>query len=432
MTAPSIASRIYLTDSSNEKVTRSYLIFFITGNPGLVEYYRAFLTHLHSLLNSQTTDSISFHVFGRSLSGFENNEEESKGAPFSLQEQIAQSHAALEDIVNQVQKEQKVEDVRVILIGHSVGSYILLEILRRAREKARETSARHFRVLGGVCLFPTVTHIAKSASGRKATVCYMSACARRPRERVADDAQPFLTLPFFVSFATILAKAITMLLPFSIVYFIVRRIMGFPSDAARVTATFGEYSFRESSCISHDLATTPTFTVILSRRLPIRKGSSDPAIGSFNIFSPPTSSFALTIYSVLLCTTDLCFPSAVKSPRGVHEALYMARDEMLQITTDNWDAEIWGAARPSSSSSHPPPILRFLFAKEDHWVANETRDALIQARGKKAGDNTEQWRPVMEVDEREGWPHGFCIRHSVPVAERVGKYISEMVEADTG
>lgn len=114
----------------------------------------------------------------------------------------------------------------------------------------------------------------------------------------------------------------------------------------------------------------------------------------------------------------------------------MARDEMQQITTDAWDAEIWGAAHPSPHP-HPRPVLRFLFAKQDHWVADETRDDLIKARGTVAGgsvdgeeDEVEEWKPVMEIDEDEGWPHGFCIKHSVPVAERVYGYVKGIVESD--
>lgn len=116
----------------------------------------------------------------------------------------------------------------------------------------------------------------------------------------------------------------------------------------------------------------------------------------------------------------------------------MARDEMAQITSDAWDAEIWGAAHPSPHP-HPRPTLRFLFAKEDHWVADETRDDLIRARGSHAnsaydGDegDEEEWKPVMEIDEEEGWPHGFCIKHSVPVAERVHRYVLDIVAKDNG
>jgi hypothetical protein len=165
------------------------------------------------------------------------------------------------------------------------------------------------------------------------------------------------------------ASFLTMLLPLALVARLVTAIMGFPSDAAHTTASF------------------------------------------------------------------------LKSPYGVQQALHMARDEMFQIDTDIWDEDVWGAAasEPASKHPHPRPIMRFLFAKKDHWVADETRDALIRTRGRySAGDVQEvegmgeNWKPIMDVDEREGWPHGFCINHSVPVAERVAGYVRAIVQRDAG
>jgi hypothetical protein len=62
-------------------------------------------------------------------------------------------------------------------------------------------------------------------------------------------------------------------------------------------------------------------------------------------------------------------------------------------------------------------------------VADETRDELIKARGLN-GKADEAWKPKMEVDEVEGWPHGFCIKHSIPVAERTVGYIEDIVQRD--
>lgn len=95
--------------------------------------------------------------------------------------------------------------------------------------------------------------------------------------------------------------------------------------------------------------------------------------------------------------------------------------------------------------------MRFLYAKEDHWIADESRDDVIRVRGvrvDKAGkrvsggdgeadellgrEREEEWKPRMEIDEVEGWPHGFCIRHSVPVAERVVGYVRDILEKDEG
>lgn len=120
----------------------------------------------------------------------------------------------------------------------------------------------------------------------------------------------------------------------------------------------------------------------------------------------------------------------------------MSRDEMFQIDTDIWDEEVWGAATsaPQTKHPHPRPILRFLFAKKDHWVADATRDTLIRTRGRySAGEGEEDvdvvgedWKPVMEIEERGEWPHAFCIRYSVPVAERVAGYVRGIVRRDAG
>lgn len=44
----------------------------------------------------------------------------------------------------------------------------------------------------------------------------------------------------------------------------------------------------------------------------------------------------------------------------------------------------------------------------------------------------EEWKPVMEVDETEGWVHGWCIGQGVGVAERVAGYVWGIVEEDGG
>ena len=85
---------------------------------------------------------------------------------------------------------------------------------------------------------------------------------------------------------------------------------------------------------------------------------------------------------------------------------HMARDEMEEITEDKWDEDFWGPAR--SGSGIPTPRLIFYFGKDDHWVANRTRDELIAARGYQAGSK-DQWKARMLIDD-EDVPHAFCIR----------------------
>ncbi|KAF2680598.1 hypothetical protein K458DRAFT_311304 [Lentithecium fluviatile CBS 122367] len=349
MSSP-VQSTIHLSPPNPTTTTNptqpAYILYFITGNPGLIEYYRIFLTHLYGLL-FQESPSANSHIFGRSLSGFETtppspSPKPEPTPPFGLRDQIMHSEAVLEALVTQVQKDSGARDIRVILIGHSVGAYILLEVLRRQREKSNGV-----RIIGGICLFPTITHIAKSPSGRKSSW--------------------LLNLHPFARTAAIAARILTYPLPLPLLTPFLTKLLSFPRPAARITAAF------------------------------------------------------------------------IKSPHGVHQALHMARDEMLQITEDAWSDEVWGAAHPSGHE-HARPVLRFLFAERDHWVADETRDELVRGRGRvvdglldgrEEEGEVEEWKPLMEIDEDEGWPHGFCIRHSVPVAERVFGYVQHIIEIDS-
>ena len=154
------------------------LVYFITGNPGLIEYYETFLSHLCTLLSSPKNNEIDrdICIVGRSLSGFQTREtpgkldlsDEPGNPPFGLEAQIERVERGLLLTAN----DSRVFDVdslldcnvEVILIGHSVGTYIMLEVIRRLR--SRDPQALGFKIVGGIGLFPTVTHIAKSENGR--------------------------------------------------------------------------------------------------------------------------------------------------------------------------------------------------------------------------------------------------------------------------
>ena len=174
------ASKIYLRphhEPGRKHAARTYIIYFITGNPGLVEYYRNFLTHLYGLLTRNTASNrdVEFQVYGRSLSGFEMNNHEintmkwHKIPPYGLQDQIRHAEDELTDLVEDVSDDGH-RDVRVIVMGHSVGSYIALEIIRRLRAHGMAGEDYATRIIGGVALFPTVMEIVRSESGQKAAV----------------------------------------------------------------------------------------------------------------------------------------------------------------------------------------------------------------------------------------------------------------------
>lgn len=148
------------------------LVFFITGNPGLIEYYRSFLTLCYDSLRSNHKD-LSISVYGTSLAGFEvssPNTDGHKKGPWDLEQQIQHIDQTLTS--QSTSEHNGAPPPRVILIGHSVGSYILLEVLRRQKARSTTSSGKQgARIISGICLFPTVTHIAQSPSGKKFSVC---------------------------------------------------------------------------------------------------------------------------------------------------------------------------------------------------------------------------------------------------------------------
>jgi pimeloyl-ACP methyl ester carboxylesterase len=174
-------------------------VFFISGNPGLVSYYHDFLSLVSEKLASSSSPgkdgSSGFRIYGANLGGFEINEKEKANAHsarlYNVEEQIDFVEKKLHILINESESKSESEMNRrvtrsraaaeqspkqkVILIGHSVGTYIAMEILRRHREeKIEDKDEVPFDIIGAVLLFPTVMEIAKSAAGTRLTVCIYS------------------------------------------------------------------------------------------------------------------------------------------------------------------------------------------------------------------------------------------------------------------
>lgn len=197
--SPEITPNTFLTCTSTSTrsnptpiETPETTIFFISGNPGLIGYYHPFLSLLSKYLtpkneNDNGNDPPSFQIYGCSLGGFELNDEKN---PSSHGSKVQKSQSDdldldldLEDQIRFVQGKLTTlmgnrsiaarSKQKVILIGHSVGAYIAMEILRRHREATSgEGEGGEFDIIGGAMLFPTVLDIAASASGRKLTVWF--------------------------------------------------------------------------------------------------------------------------------------------------------------------------------------------------------------------------------------------------------------------
>ncbi|KAJ5992257.1 hypothetical protein N7451_007981 [Penicillium sp. IBT 35674x] len=360
-------------------------VFFVSGNPGLIGYYHPFLSLLAQNLvdrsqpqtqteASSTTKKTSIQIYGCSLGGFEippdaehgngksgkDGEHSAKHHLYDLEDQIRFVHRKLVDLMDlnnnstyDASQGQKTESGsfipapkrKVILIGHSVGAYIAMEILRRHREGipdietlpsetgpekglSESSSSSSFDIVGGVMLFPTVKDIAHSPSGQKLTALLSF-------------------LPQLALIVSFFARILTSVLPSSTLKSVVRFVMRNPP--------------------AHGLDTTFEF---------------------------------------------------LKSSGGVRQALHMAADEMRTITSDNWTDDVWGVG----CTTEPITRLFFYFGRNDHWVAEKTREEVVALRGREEGLG-----PKMLVCE-EGLPHAFCLKHSDIMAQKVANMILDIVQ----
>ncbi|KAJ6155721.1 hypothetical protein N7470_006287 [Penicillium chermesinum] len=299
---PQLTKDTFCTYTGPEDQTQT-TIFFVTGNPGLISYYHPFLSLLARNLAGQGDPELnatqpSFQIYGCSLAGFEVDEDPRKPglkhALYDVEDQIRFVHERLATVISKTAGQGK---QRVILMGHSVGTYIAMEVLRRHRDGIPGTKdiagAGDYDIIGAVMLFPTVKDIAHSPSGRKLTLSR--------------------------------ARVLTFLLPSSVLKSVIRLVMKNPPPHA-LNATF----------------------------------------------------------------------DFLQKPGGVRQALYMAADEMRTITSDKWADDVWGIG----AAREPIQKMFFYFGRNDHWVAEKTRDEIIELRGR------EGLGPKMFVCE-EGLPHAF-------------------------
>ncbi|KAI1273857.1 hypothetical protein F5Y07DRAFT_390981 [Xylaria sp. FL0933] len=203
------------TNSNNDP--QQVLIFLVPGNPGLIGYYAPFLSTLRNLLDSNTSlSTTSFHIHGQSLAGFIDEDHE----PFTSQRKPHDLEYQVQHILKSVSSLRIESGPRagqpydhVLLIGHSVGAYIVLETYHRV---LRDPSlAPELKLTSGILLFPTIDHIADSPNGWKLNMLRQTPLLGDNAYRVA---QGFLRL-----------------WPYSTLHWFVSKTLGFPPHAADVT-----------------------------------------------------------------------------------------------------------------------------------------------------------------------------------------------------
>lgn len=367
---------------------------------------------------------------------------------------------------------------RVILVGHSVGAYIAMELMRQHRERVRkkEIMVRRMRKSRlGEMQKETRQVDSDSTSAPWSRHHYFGEqeeCQQQQQPEKAQSSQhqqdnnleeveydiiaAFLLTPTIVDIAQsasgkILAPLLTYIpyLPLLLSGFVKIVITLLPSWFLRMLVCIA---------LGDDvrLASRTTFSHSVNRGA---DKSTNPTTSAFKIDEDGSSIDAAINATVAFLT----------SPSGVHQSLAMAKDEMREIGPDRWGEDVWGgsgkeekeamdngyaddrmtpmapywASEKSSNDdlTHTTRLTRSLilyFAKQDHWVADQTRDAIMRQRGgeKRSMNMGEKMvmcggagRRIIVAEEGE-LVHGWCIRHSHKVAESVNGWLEEAIDMD--
>ncbi|XP_064364430.1 lipid droplet-associated hydrolase isoform X1 [Dromaius novaehollandiae] len=132
------------------------LFMIIPGNPGLAGYYRTFIQALYCGLNQQYPVWVVSHAgHCKPPSGMEMIED----TDIKELEDVFGLNGQVEHKLNFLKKNVS-KDIKLVLIAHSIGCYITLEMMKRASG---------LQVLRSVLLFPTIERIAQSPQGKLMT-----------------------------------------------------------------------------------------------------------------------------------------------------------------------------------------------------------------------------------------------------------------------
>ncbi|KAK1300096.1 hypothetical protein QJS10_CPB13g01372 [Acorus calamus] len=101
----------------------SIVVLFIPGNPGIVGFYRDFIEEVYEQLNGSASVTAVGHICHSRKSWMQ-------GRMWTLEDQI--NHK-----VDFIKQELHNATIPVVLVGHSIGSYICLEVLKRFPQQVK-------------------------------------------------------------------------------------------------------------------------------------------------------------------------------------------------------------------------------------------------------------------------------------------------------
>lgn len=144
-----------LQKTSDEEAPPKLLFLIIPGNPAVVGFYKTFMQSLYCGFNKEyPVWAISHAGHCSPPRGMDMTDEHDHQIDdvFGLNGQIEHKLFFLRQNVP--------ADVKLVLIGHSIGCYIILEMMKRSPE---------LKVLKSILLFPTIERMAQSPQGKMMT-----------------------------------------------------------------------------------------------------------------------------------------------------------------------------------------------------------------------------------------------------------------------
>ncbi|KAH7368265.1 hypothetical protein B0T11DRAFT_276713 [Plectosphaerella cucumerina] len=207
--------------SISAKTPPHILLYFIPGNPGLIGYYTDFLDALKQRL-SWAEGHIT--VYGRDLDGFKDDSHAPftrQSPPYNVEHQVRSIYSHLSSLRRTKQANGQPQNPAVpydliVLAGHSVGSYLALEVFHR--HLLDPSAAPHLNLHAGILLFPTVTHIGESPAGKRLSL--------------------LAATPILRSIYHHLIRGFLYFWPAWVLAIVVSRVMKFSANATRVTVNF--------------------------------------------------------------------------------------------------------------------------------------------------------------------------------------------------
>lgn len=176
--------------------SEQYMVYMIPGNPCIMTYYQPFLSKLSKLLDKALVQhKISAHVGGYTLPGFrlKRGPLDNMKLPASLESQVRnverQIQVAFKEKVDVASRNEHSGRPKVILVAHSIGTYITHKILRRQAE--RSEGFLDLDVTGAILICAPVTTLADAANDSIAKVP-----AHQPPFSYVSDTSASLLLDF--------------------------------------------------------------------------------------------------------------------------------------------------------------------------------------------------------------------------------------------